>query len=131
MVVFLPHGTVVPKADKVRQDDTAVLAPVAHEFGYQGSIIRAKVYDTFESEISKAYRQLEGDGDLADSDKTAVGASSDLQAYLLALVRREGVDLDTDLFSAGLDSLQANMIRNALQRFSICWDYTAYSVDVE
>lgn len=82
----------------------------------QGSIIRAKVYDAFQDYIDRAYKLLEGNDGRSDSERVHVGSASDMEAYLLALVARDGVDVDTDLFSAGIDSLQAGRIRSSIQR---------------
>ncbi|KAL8287059.1 hypothetical protein RQP46_004065 [Phenoliferia psychrophenolica] len=101
MVVFLPNGTVIPKADKA-------------------SFIRAKVYAAFKADIEAAYERLEGNDGVKDEDRKSVGTIAEMQAHLLELVGKmggaESIALDTDLFTAGLDSLQAGRIRNSLQR---------------
>ncbi|GJN93246.1 hypothetical protein Rhopal_006293-T1 [Rhodotorula paludigena] len=98
MLVFLPSDTVVPRADK-------------------GSFIRRKVYVEFKDTIDKAYSDLEG----GSGGSRKVGSISDMRSYILDLVASvaksaERLDLDTDLFAFGLDSLAATRIRNALQR---------------
>ena len=102
MVVFLPFGTLIPKADKA-------------------SFIRAKVYAMFKSEIEAAYERLEGNDGVADDDRQAVGKVEEMQTHILALAgkvagAKTAIGLETDLFTAGLDSLQAGRIRNSLQR---------------
>ncbi|KAM0746573.1 acetyl-CoA synthetase-like protein [Meredithblackwellia eburnea MCA 4105] len=103
MVVFLPYGTLIPKADKA-------------------SFIRKKVYAAFKEDIDAAYERLEGNDGLDDSERATVGNVSEMEQHLLKLVAKvagsaEGLELDTDLFSSiGLDSLQAGRIRNFLQR---------------
>ncbi|KAL8281447.1 hypothetical protein RQP46_006131 [Phenoliferia psychrophenolica] len=100
MVVFLPHDTAVPKADK-------------------GSIIRAKVYEAFAAHIDKAYINMEQGTGSSEEPKISVGAVEEMQVYLSELLGKVAgarVGLDDDLFSAGLDSLQAGRIRTSLQR---------------
>ncbi|KAM0749958.1 L-aminoadipate-semialdehyde dehydrogenase [Meredithblackwellia eburnea MCA 4105] len=101
LVVFLPRGSVVPKADK-------------------GSIIRRRVYVDYKKEIDRAYAELEGEMD-DDEDKKEVGSVEEMRAHLFKLVEKvtgttEGLREDTDLFTYGLDSLAAGRIRNFIQR---------------
>ncbi|KAK4703977.1 hypothetical protein P7C70_g2238, partial [Phenoliferia sp. Uapishka_3] len=102
MVIFLPYGTAVPKADKA-------------------SIIRPKVYKMFEKEIDEAYERLEGNDGRKDEEKKDVGNVEQMEKHLLGLMgkitgAKTTIDLETDLFAAGLDSLQAGRIRNSIQR---------------
>lgn len=105
MVVFLPSGTLIPKADKA-------------------SFIRKKVYVAFKAEIDGAYERLEGNDGVAHEDRRKVGGIPEMEEHLLELVTKvagasEVLDLHTDLFAeVGLDSLQAGRIRNSLQRVS-------------
>ncbi|KAK4705002.1 hypothetical protein P7C70_g1213, partial [Phenoliferia sp. Uapishka_3] len=102
MVIFLPHGTHIAKADK-------------------GSIIRDKVYKAFAQEIDEAYKRLIGEDGISDEEKKKVGSAEEMEQEVLGLVSRvasgaKGITAETDLFTAGLDSLQAGRIRNSLQR---------------
>ncbi|ORY88492.1 acetyl-CoA synthetase-like protein [Leucosporidium creatinivorum] len=101
LLLILPAGTPIPKADK-------------------GSFIRRKVYAEFKDKIEGVYSALEGD-DTAEADKKDVGSVEEMETALFELVKSvaggdEGLTKDTDLFSYGLDSLAAGRIRNALQR---------------
>lgn len=100
-IVFLPAGTVIPKADK-------------------GSILRPKVYVAMKDVIDGVYARLEGEG---VSGTVKFEAESDLKKWLFEVVvktagRDKGLEDDTDLFDFGLDSLEAGRIRNTLQRVS-------------
>ncbi|KAG8995366.1 hypothetical protein FRB94_009200 [Tulasnella sp. JGI-2019a] len=102
MIVFLPRNAVIPKADK-------------------GSLLRPKTYAAFKDIIEKAYSQAEGLGDQDQGGKKPVGSVSNMEAELFAFVkdvagRSEGLKVDTDLFTFGIDSLQAGRIRNLIQR---------------
>lgn len=103
LLLILPAGTAIPKADK-------------------GSFIRRKVYAEFKAQIDGVYSALEGDS-VDEADKKDVGSLEDMETTLFELVKSvaggdEGLTKDTDLFSYGLDSLAAGRIRNALQRAS-------------
>ena len=101
-IVFLPYGTAIPRADK-------------------GNPIRARTYATFRREIEDMYRRLEGEMDNGIS-KRRISSPGEARTLVFEIMREtlggnvEGLDEDTDLFAFGLDSLQANRIRNAIQR---------------
>ncbi|KAF9219622.1 L-aminoadipate-semialdehyde dehydrogenase [Gyrodon lividus] len=100
-LMFLPHGTMIPRADK-------------------GSIIRPRVYKEFEKVIDEVYRRLEGE--LGCEEKRCVGGEADARATVRELIGKtierptDNLEDDTDLFEFGLDSLQSTRIRNAIQR---------------
>lgn len=101
LLLILPSGTPIPKADK-------------------GSFIRRKVYAEFKGKIDGVYSALEGDN-TDEADKKDIGSVEEMEATLFKLVKSvaggdEGLTKNTDLFSYGLDSLAAGRIRNALQR---------------
>ncbi|KAF8587429.1 L-aminoadipate-semialdehyde dehydrogenase [Ramaria rubella] len=102
-IVFLPYGTQIPRADK-------------------GSPIRARTYAAFEQVINDLYLRLEG-GDLnTGHPKARIATPEEGEALVLKIIsetlggRGEGLTGDTDLFTFGLDSLQATRLRNAIQR---------------
>jgi hypothetical protein len=91
----------------------------------KGTVQRPLVYRHFEAAISTNYDQFEtGTSDL---NKVTLASIEDAQEYVLRVVREIGsgskaargkpavVNLDTDLFSYGVDSLQSARIRNRLQ----------------
>ena len=101
-IVFLPYGTAIPRADK-------------------GSPIRARTYATFERDIEDMYRRLEGD--LASGIvKRRIASPEEARTLVFEVIKETlggnvgGLSDDTDLFAFGLDSLQANRIRNGIQR---------------
>ncbi|KAG0707371.1 L-aminoadipate-semialdehyde dehydrogenase, partial [Suillus ampliporus] len=100
-LVFLPYGTVIPRADK-------------------GSILRPRVYKEFEGVINEAYKQLEGDVDGAGKRRLTdeVEARTAIRDIIRKTVDRPigSLEDDTDLFDFGLDSLQSSRIRNTIQR---------------
>jgi len=102
-LVFLPYGTVIPRADK-------------------GSILRPRVYKEFESVINEVYERLEGDGDGAGKRKLSDEADAKvaIRDIIGKTIERPINNLqdDTDLFDFGLDSLQSSRIRNTIQRVS-------------
>jgi len=103
MLVFLPAGTVIPRADK-------------------GSFLRPKVYAAFKDVIDSVYRRLEGEEE-EGVEKKAVGSVDEVKSWLKEVVaktagRDTGLDKETDLFEFGLDSLEAGRIRNQIQRVS-------------
>ena len=96
MVVTLPYGLEIPTTDK-------------------GSIIRARVYQTYAGEIDTAYRQLEGQ----DEGKMKL-TLSEMENYILGLAQQvmgpRISDPHNDLFTQGLTSLQAIQIRGNIVR---------------
>lgn len=102
-LVFLPHGTVIPRADK-------------------GSIIRPRVYKEFEGIINEVYKRLEGDID--EDGKRRLTDEADARTAIRDVIGKtvdrpiDSLEDDTDLFDFGLDSLQSSRIRNTIQRVS-------------
>lgn len=100
-LVFLPHGTVIPRADK-------------------GSIIRPRVYKEFEGIINEVYKRLEGDID--EDGKRRLTDEADARTAIRDVIGKtvdrpiDSLEDDTDLFDFGLDSLQSSRIRNTIQR---------------
>ena len=101
--MFLPFSTYIPRADK-------------------GSFLRPKCYKLFEDTIEGVYKRLEGEGEEEGVERKDVGDISAVEEYVMEIVKDveggEGLEMDTDLFDRGLDSLQATRIRNAIQRVS-------------
>ncbi|KAG2150554.1 L-aminoadipate-semialdehyde dehydrogenase [Suillus clintonianus] len=100
-LVFLPYGTVIPRADK-------------------GSILRPRVYKEFEGVINEVYKRLEGDidGDGKRRLTDEAEARTAIRDIIGMTVDRpiDSLEDDTDLFDFGLDSLQSSRIRNTIQR---------------
>ena len=102
--MFLPYGTLIPRADK-------------------GSILRPKVYKEFEKVIEEVYMRLEGE--LGSEGKKRVEGEAEARVIVREVIGRiiersiDGLDDDTDLFDFGLDSLRSTRIRNALQRVRV------------
>ncbi|KAG1732264.1 putative aminoadipate reductase [Suillus paluster] len=100
-LVFLPYGTVIPRADK-------------------GSILRPRVYKEFESVINEVYKRLEGDVDGAG--KRRLNNKAEARGVIRDIIGKtidrpiDDLEDDTDLFNFGLDSLQSSRIRNTIQR---------------
>ena len=95
MVVLLPVGTKYPQTDK-------------------GSVIRQAFYKAFAKEIDKAY----DDGDVGRGD-AKVMSQDELRQFLRATLSRflpqlEQFDDDVDVFTLGLDSLQAVHTRSQI-----------------
>jgi hypothetical protein len=103
-LVFLPYGTVIPRADK-------------------GSIIRLRAYKEFEKMIDEVYMRLEGE--LGSETKRRLEGEDEARVVVRELIGQtierpiDNLVDDTDLFEFGLDSLQSTRIRNAIQR--VCW----------
>lgn len=100
-LVFLPYGTLIPKADK-------------------GSILRLKVYKEFEQVIKGVYERLEGG--VSSEGKRRVEGEAEARAVVREVIGRtierpiDGLGDDADLFDFGLDSLQSTRIRGVIQR---------------
>lgn len=103
-LVFLPFDTVIPRADK-------------------GSFLRPKVYVAFKAVIDGVYAAIEGEDDSVQ--KRTFDTLDQVTAYVTEVVKstvegdNAGLEVGTDLFDYGLDSLQAGRIRNTLQRVSL------------
>ncbi|KAG8879407.1 hypothetical protein FRB97_001634 [Tulasnella sp. 331] len=103
MIVFLPEGAMILKADK-------------------GSLLRPRTYAAFKDVIDDAYKCAEGGLDGQDGEnKRSVGTVSEMEMELVELVsgvsgKSKGLEIETDLFMFGVDSLQAGRIRNFIQR---------------
>ena len=84
----------------------------------KGTFIRAQVYQQFEDDITTAYRKLNAD----DGNGRAKLAMSvpELEAWLLAKFQKDLriplPDKTTDIFSAGVDSLQTTRIWRAIKQ---------------
>ncbi|KAF8839463.1 L-aminoadipate-semialdehyde dehydrogenase [Paxillus ammoniavirescens] len=100
-LVFLPYGTVIPRADK-------------------GSIIRLRAYKEFEKVIDEVYMRLEGE--LGSETKRRLEGEDEARVVVRELIGQtiersiDNLVDDADLFEFGLDSLQSTRIRNAIQR---------------
>ncbi|KIJ67974.1 hypothetical protein HYDPIDRAFT_83419 [Hydnomerulius pinastri MD-312] len=100
-LVFLPFGTVIPRADK-------------------GSILRPRVYREFEKVIDDVYKRLEGE--LGSEEKRHLSGEAEARAVVRELIGKtierpiDNLEDNTDIFDFGLDSLQSTRIRNAIQR---------------
>lgn len=96
MVVPMPYGIEIPTTDK-------------------GSIIRARLYDSYQREISHAYASLEG-----YSGGTLKLSLHDLTEYLIELARKvvgpQVTNSSDDLFTLGMNSLQAIQMRGNIVR---------------
>ena len=91
MIVCIPTGAFIPAADKE-------------------SIIRAKVYKTYHTQIQAAYERLEH-----PSTGGMILGLADLETFLMRLIKDELgiklVDAQTDFHRAGMDSLRAIQLR--------------------
>ncbi|KAJ9111498.1 hypothetical protein QFC22_006525 [Naganishia vaughanmartiniae] len=104
MLIVLPVETKLPRADKA-------------------SIIRPKVYKMFESEINDIYARYEKGEAYIPGQKVTKQKLIDinLEDYLLEKIGRfskssSPLELDTDFFEFGIDSLQAAVIRSTIQK---------------
>jgi thioester reductase-like protein len=83
----------------------------------KGTFIRAQVYQQFEADIKRAYQRLNAED--KDSAKKALSIP-ELEEWLLAKFRKDlGIplpDKTTDIFSAGVDSLQTTRIWRAIKQ---------------
>ncbi|KAK6375692.1 putative NRPS-like protein biosynthetic cluster [Exophiala oligosperma] len=84
----------------------------------KGTIIRAQMYEQYRDVIDEAYRQFEG-GPSSNDTLLALDMPA-LEGFLLTKFRTDlAVDLesaDTDIFSAGVDSLQTTRIWNIIKK---------------
>ncbi|KAJ9094096.1 hypothetical protein QFC21_006197 [Naganishia friedmannii] len=104
MLIILPEDTELPRADKA-------------------SIIRPKVYKLFESEISDIYVRYERGEAYIPGQKVTKQKLTDinLEEYLVQEIGRcskssSQLELDTDFFEFGINSLQAAVIRSTIQK---------------
>lgn len=100
LIVILDQHATVPKASK-------------------GSLQRGRAYEAFASQIDDAYRRYASGS--VNSDSAQMLAGSELRTLIRQLVLEgyngsKTITDDDDLFNAGVDSLQAVRIRNALAR---------------
>ncbi|KAJ5797836.1 uncharacterized protein N7503_007132 [Penicillium pulvis] len=83
----------------------------------KGTCIRAQVYQQFEEDIQRAYAGFEGSG---QKKGTLALSTSELETWLLSRFKDDlDVSLegpDTDIFSAGIDSLQTTRIWRCIVR---------------
>lgn len=97
MVEILPAGTEYPRTDK-------------------GTVIRAASYKHFETIIDNVYKRFEDPG---NANKLALEIP-ELQDYLVKLLSETvgvvGLEVSTDFFAAGMDSLQAITARAHILR---------------
>lgn len=95
MVEIMDYGVDYPQTDK-------------------GTLIRAAFYKKFEQVIEDVYRRFERH----DSGNALTLSVEELEKYLLNIFRsrNKDVDVDSDLFDAGVDSLQALAVRSRLLR---------------
>ncbi|KAL9129611.1 MAG: hypothetical protein Q9217_001967 [Psora testacea] len=96
MIVPLPAGISIPMTDK-------------------GSIVRAQVYKTFEKDIDEAYKRLD-----TRQQGTIVLNIKELETYLLEkaqnILGSNLAGLHDDLFTLGMNSLQAIQMRGTIFR---------------
>jgi len=96
MVFILPADREYPRTDK-------------------GSIIRNQVYRGFAPEIDEMYARLEG-GEQGTLQLDVVGIQKFLKATYQDIQGSPLESLDTDFFTAGLDSLKAIQMRRIIQK---------------
>ena len=96
MIMPMPAGVSIPSTDK-------------------GSIIRAQVYNMFEKEIEEAYVRLE-----ENQEGTMIMQGAELETHLLKLGQQimgpRLSDPNDDLFTLGMNSLQAIQMRGSILR---------------
>ncbi|KAI6503945.1 putative NRPS-like protein biosynthetic cluster [Pyricularia oryzae] len=113
-------------AEKFAQIDRDMVEVLEADADYprtdKGTIIRAASYKRFADLIDALYTRFEG-GSLDPAGKNGTRQKTDVQgykSYLTALFRErmgfKTLQLDTDFFSAGIDSLQAIMARSHMMR---------------
>lgn len=101
MIEILPHGTAIPVATKM-------------------SILRPACYRKFADLIDGVYERFErGTG----APKRDINEQGEMEVFLAEAIRGalgdkavSGLEPDTDLFSFGVDSLQATRVRNVVQK---------------
>ena len=105
-------------AEAFSQISFDMIVPVAANVEYpqtdKGTAIRAKVYKVFEKEIANAYTDGLGDDHTASPRIDLAGT----KAYLLDISREflgPGLQADSDLFAAGLDSLKAMQLSRRIR----------------
>ncbi|KAJ5217935.1 uncharacterized protein N7498_000034 [Penicillium cinerascens] len=99
MVILLPIGTEYPRTDK-------------------GTVIRKAFYKDFEKEIEESYM------DNVSSSSTEIGSEEDVHDLIRDTTRtvlglpedHEALTDEADLFSLGMDSLQASQLRTVLAK---------------
>lgn len=96
MVAMLPSNVEYPKTDK-------------------GSIIRAQVYRQFADYIDEMYNSLEGDSE-GTLRLDLAGIESFLKTTCEDVVGTPLESVDTDFFTAGIDSLKAIQMRRIIQK---------------
>lgn len=96
MIVPMPAGISIPLTDK-------------------GSVIRAQAYNVFEKEVEEAYVRLE-----QRQEGTMIMDGAELETYLLTMCQRifgrQISDPGDDLFTLGMNSLQAIQMRGSILR---------------
>ena len=105
-------------AEAFSQISFDMIVPVAANVEYpqtdKGTAIRAKVYKVFEKEIANAYTDGLGNDHTANPRIDLAGT----KAYLLDISREflgPGLQADSDLFAAGLDSLKAMQLSRRIR----------------
>lgn len=100
MVIVLDPGCSYPATDK-------------------GTMIRNRCYLEFNDQIEEKYRKLQEGGSTAAASRRVFDNVQELEQFLLSLFRDElgftEIDLDTDFYEAGVDSLQAIKARGVIQ----------------
>lgn len=102
MVGILPRGTEIPVATKM-------------------TILRPACYKKFATEIDSLYSAFENGNGQA---KRVIEEREEMERFLKQTIttalgsgrKGDGLDVDTDLFAYGVDSLQATRVRNVIQK---------------
>ena len=83
----------------------------------KGTFIRGQVYQSCAEDIARAYKQFDGGREQAGGLQLSI---SELQVWLLSMFRNELriplPDITTDIFSAGVDSLQTTRIWRLIKK---------------
>lgn len=113
LVLVFPPEVEFPKTDK-------------------GSLMRLIGYKKFSEEIDEVYRKFEGASDPEVNLELGVLETLD---FLLTICRRElglDIEVDTDLFAVGLDSMKAiqlaSLIRNGIKLRDYCRELSATDI---
>lgn len=107
------------RAEGFSQISRRAVVPIPFEVSYpqtdKGTIIRAKVYQKFETEINDMYEKIQ-----RESSGVEKPDLPGLEKIILAICQTDlGLDIqsiDDDLFNAGMDSLKATFLSDTIRR---------------
>jgi hypothetical protein len=89
----------------------------------KGTVQRVSAYDTYRAEIDSLYGQTTQEGNAQPARRGIDGVKQCVRDSIVSVISgqrksQEALELNTDLFAWGVDSLMASRIRVALQKVS-------------